>query len=592
MLEFLKKKQKPALTVSQHVSVYKSEFGTSQAHSDDSQLTRQEDGIVATAGLHGDDGKPVEPKLMRVYSVADLPEYKTILTGKDGKFELAVEKQEVCVAIGLESKAVWILVTAEFYANSRIFVMGLRERMRKAELITEKVVFAEEELIAAIYDSASRLRVSAAFEEVMTEEGIVFDQIVRYGLEHRASDIHIEVRGQQGLVRYRINGDLEQMHNENRGIYVMEQLRDTVGYAYNKLQSERTGSHSNFNPEAYQSCMIPYKVGNAKMNLRYQSTRAWGGFDVVLRYLHQYENTDTKEFCQLGYSEDQARMLDIASRTRTGLVMVAGVTGSGKSTTLKTIIENIPDREHLKIFTIEDPVEYAIPSVTQVSLQRTFSADSEKMPYREIQAVLMRCDPDTVMVGEIRDLESGETAQTLIETGHQVMATVHANSIFGVFPRLLAPNIGFSVNTLTAPQFWSLIIYQALVPVLCKFCRIPAEEVIAEKLKLIRTRFLISTDGMYVKNPSGCESCNGRGTTGVSVVAEMMQPTRMELRYIRENSEFEAEKLWRNRSDKQFDTPRMEGKTVFEHALYKAYLGEIDPRVVERFETFERFEII
>ncbi len=93
------------------------------------------------------------------------------------------------------------------------------------------------------------------------------------------------------------------------------------------------------------------------------------------------------------------------------------------------------------------------------------------------------------MLGEIRDVESGETGQVLIETGHQVMATVHANSVFGVFPRLLAPNIGFAINTLTAPQFWSLIIYQALVPLLCPECKIPAKKVMEKKLEFIQERF-------------------------------------------------------------------------------------------------------
>ncbi len=97
---------------------------------------------------------------------------------------------------------------------------------------------------------------------------------------------------------------------------------------------------------------------------------------------------------------------------------------------------------------------------------------------------------------------------------------------------------------------------------------------------------------MFVKCPEGCVHCDKRGTIGLTVVAEMMQPSRAELRLIRESNEFEAEKLWRGRSDGLFDSDKMEGKTVFEHALYKAYLGIIDPRVVERFETFERFEII
>lgn len=533
-----------------------------------------------------------EPNLQKVYSVADLPFYRKIHTVQGGQYELPPSQRENCVAIATDSGSIWILAEPNFFKVTRVFVNGLRERMRKDGLTIEKTVLAEKELIAAVYEQATRLHEAEQFEEPVTDEGILFDELVRYGLKNRASDIHVEIRGQSGEVRYRIDGELEPMRNNKRGIYTMEQLRDAIGYAYNFLQSDRTGSNGTFNPEINQSCMIPYKVGSTIVNLRYQSLRAWEGFDVIMRIQRQEETIKVERFQDLGYTDDQAQLLDIATRSRKGMVIICGIPGSGKSTTQKTIIQNIPGRETQKIITVEDPVEFKIEGTTQTSHQRSLDSNAEKTPFRETQAVLMRCNPNIVMQGEIRDKDTGESAQIFLETGLQVMATVHAQSVFGVFPRLLAENIGFSVQTLTTPQFLALVIYQALVPLLCEHCRVPAHKVIPEKMDFIHQRFDMSTDGMYVKNPDGCEHCNHRGTTGQTVVAEMLAPDRAILRKIREGDEFGAEELWRSRSDKRFDTPNMEGKTVFEHALYKAYLGQIDPRVVERFETFERFEIL
>lgn len=534
-------------------------------------------------------------EIVCLQSVADLPHMKSVLTVAGAAYELPETQRPRCVAFETDHRKIWILADAEFMRSpsTKMHVASLRERMRKAELIVEKTAVGTSELIKSINNQARHLKDSQNGEQENTEERQFFHMLVKVGLQNRATDIHAEVREKQALIRYRVDGELETMRNDVRGVYISNEVSDALGYAYNKLSSERTNSSSAFNPLESQSCMIPYSLGSRKMNLRYQSTPVHGGYDVIIRYLFDDEKAmKVSKFEDLGYSGDQAAMLDVAARTRTGMVMIAGITGSGKSTTLKTVIQNIPGRAGLKIFTVEDPVEFSIEGVSQISVQRNLKDTKVKTPYDEIQAVLMRCDPDTIMQGEIRDRPTGEAAQVFIETGHQVMATVHANSVLGVFPRLLARSIGFSLETLTTVQFWSLIIYQALVPKLCPNCKIPADKVIFGKVAYIRDKFDISTDNMFCRNEDGCPECDHRGTKGQTVVAEMVQPTRLLLKHLRERDEYEAEKAWRNNSDRKFDTPHMTGKTVFEHALYKAFLGEVDPRVVERFETFERYEKI
>jgi type II secretory ATPase GspE/PulE/Tfp pilus assembly ATPase PilB-like protein len=151
---------------------------------------------------------------------------------------------------------------------------------------------------------------------------------------------------------------------------------------------------------------------------------------------------------------------------------------------------------------------------------------------------------------------------------------------------------------LTGPNIINLLVYQALVPTLCPRCAMPTREAlpadpdVAEIDEVLRRRFRLSTAGLRWVRPGGCAACAGRGTRGKTIVAEMLQPDRVWLRHVRNNDDDAALQHFRSASDGHFDSPDMTGKTVFEHALYKALQGEIDARNCEEFDGFERFEIL
>ena len=530
--------------------------------------------------------------LATIKTLAEIPGKEIIYTAAGQQFEISNHQhRENLIAIGLTSGSVWICVDPAFYNNGKFHVSTLREKMRAAGLKVEKTVYADAKLIGTLYQSSSMTSDDKRGDEEMPPEGILFDEFVRYGIKNRATDMHFESRGQDALVKFRINGLVEPMANEFNGSYTRDQLVGAIGYAFNRLQAKGSGSHSNFSTETKQSCMIPYLIDGKPMNLRYQSSPRFVGLKVVIRFLSS-TGVKTAKYEELGYADDQREMLDLAARTRTGMVLLVGVTGSGKSTTLRTVVNNIPGKEELAIYTVEDPVEEELSCATQISVQRTLNQSSDdKAPMKELEGVLMRMDPDTIMVGEIRDKESGASAQTFLETGHQVLATLHAASALGAFPRLLSDQVGFTKSTVTSKGFWSLIVYQALVPVLCE-CKLKASDVIPEVLEKIVYRFGVATDDMCVKNPNGCPKCKKRGTIGQTVVAEMVYPNRKILEYIRSGNDFEAEKAWRQTSDKKLDSPNMTGKNVWEHAMYKAYIGTIDIREVEKIEAFDRVENI
>lgn len=536
------------------------------------------------------DPNDVDQRIKTISSAADLPKIKVILTTKDALVELSDVQRGHMVAVGLSQTTAWILVEKN-YAESpstKVHFSALRAALRKNGFAVDRTCYCDATLIQAVYASANSLR-AADGEQSFAEEGKLFHDFIEYGVKVHASDVHFEFRGQNASVRYRVDGSLEAMRNATRGVYLFDQLYGAVAFAYNKLGSARTNSDSAFNAESPQTIMIPYELNGKHMNLRWQSVKEHKGFDVILRFLHAEEAIKVERFQDLGYADDQADMLELGTRTARGLMLIAGITGSGKTTTLKTSLEKIPDRNRKKIITVEDPVEYEQQGLTQISIQRKLS-DTTDTSFKQVQSMLMRCDPDVLMLGEVRDQSTGEAVQVFVETGHQLMATTHADSVMTVFSRLTSEAIGMSLHTLTTPRFWSLIVYQALVPKLCVHCRIPAAEVIPETLAVIEGIYEISTEDMHCRNEQGCERCNQRGTKGVTVVAEMMQPTRAMLKAIRLQDEYAAEHEWRSTGDRKFDTPIMRGKTVFEHALYKAYLGVIDPRTVEQFDTFERFD--
>ncbi|SEI14517.1 ATPase, T2SS/T4P/T4SS family [Paraburkholderia hospita] len=534
------------------------------------------------------------PNWTHVQSVAELPAIQRIYTAAKSDFDVGESLRSVLVVTGHEGGTASILIDAASFRLASMHVDSLRERLRKAQIRVVKSAFADRDLIAAIYKTEQHETLADDVTGRTSEESRLFDEFIRYGIENTATDLHVVVKGQHGVIKYRIDGEMEVMKGPTNGVFTREQLQGAFGFAYNKLMGDRTGSHSSFTSDDFQSCMIPYRVGDKAMNLRWQSSRGFEGFTIYIRFLLKDKTFKAERFQDFGYEDDQAEMFARVGRTRKGMILIAGETNSGKSTALTHYIETLPERDKLNIIMVEDPTEKEVAGTSlQISLQRKLAVDSEKTKFTEVQAVLMRSDPCIIAQGEIRDLDSGTCAKTLLESGHQVLATTHAPGVMDSFVRLTSSEIGFSMETLTRPRFWSLVVCQALVPRLCTCSKHQyADETIPHITAFIRDRFQIDTSNMRTKKEGGCSLCSGRGTKGLTVVAEMYQPTRTFLQRLRDGDDFGAERVWRSESDKRFDSPSMRGKTMFEHALYKAFIGVIDPRQVETFELYDQFEIM
>jgi type II secretory ATPase GspE/PulE/Tfp pilus assembly ATPase PilB-like protein len=429
-----------------------------------------------------------------------------------------------------------------------------------------------------------------------------------------ATDLHVQVvGGSRALVQIRVGGELENLRDDRNGVYTELEAMEAMAWPFNSGASKGSNSSSQWDQSRNLYCMtLPRTVGHQQITLRYQSLRGYHGPKMIARLLNSDVNAPTLTYEQLGYAESQRKMFLEVANMPAGFVIFAGVTGSGKTTTMKTFVESHPGNGSMAMYSMEDPVEYPMRGVHQITLQRDVGDEaSSNRTYSETVASLMRADPDIVIVGEIRDSATARAGQQIVETGHMSLGTVHAHLASGIVPRLTNREIGMSRDVLTNPNMLSLLAYQALVPKLCPHCSLDAKNGLEsasehdmreggdssqywhmqELLDCVKTRFQLGTETLRFRNPNGCEHCAGRGTKGVSVVAELVLPYRRWLEYTRSGRDYEAMVHYRQGSDGDFASPDMKGKTIFEHTFYKALRGQVDPRQCERFDGFRRFEI-
>ncbi|VVE86694.1 GspE/PulE family protein [Pandoraea bronchicola] len=432
----------------------------------------------------------------------------------------------------------------------------------------------------------------ARTEEQRTGAYRNFDLIIERAIDARASDVHFEFReGQHVRVRMRIHGKLRATSETDRLSRDYHAMLDAVSAAYNSRADPSSRSHNHFDEDQHQSCSIPLNLRNRKYQLRLQSIRENRGVDVVLRLLvNEAVDDDVMSLSELGYSDDQIEVLENAVYRSPGLTIIAGETGSGKSTTLRTMMMYERDSGK-KFFSIEDPVEYIQPHVTQIPIQRRAEDGHGESAFGAAAKVLLRGDPDKLMPGEIRDVETGSFAKSMTETGHQVLSTVHASSAFGIIPRLISEEIGMPVSAVTSPNFLTAMVYQKLIPVLCDHCKLPAVGHLDEMTLCVIGGLGIDTAGVRVAGP-GCDHCKGRGTAGQTVVAEVCELSDELLDLLRQSKFWEAQRYWRAHHDGDLTSPVMYGKSAMEHAIYKMAQGRIDPADIEAaFHKLKKFQV-
>lgn len=324
-------------------------------------------------------------------------------------------------------------------------------------------------------------------------------QLFDKAIDLRATDIHLEAIPQGLQVRYRVDGSL--LDDRRISMAVAPALVSRL-----KLLADVDIAESRLP----QDGRIKTTVRGRSVDMRLATLPSHHGESLVVRLLDQ--SRVTLSLPKLGFADDARKTLSALTDQTGGIILVTGPTGSGKTTTLYSLLEMVRGGQR-KIITVEDPVEYELEGLTQVQVRPQID-----LTFARVLRAALRHDPDILLVGEIRD---GETARVAVEaslTGHLVLATLHTNSASAAPARLIDMGVEdyLLASTLTA------VVGQRLIRTLCGDCKQP--QALDED---IVSRYLPGGDDIPAATsiPVGCACCNGSGYSGRTVIYEIMQTT-------------------------------------------------------------------
>lgn len=263
--------------------------------------------------------------------------------------------------------------------------------------------------------------VSATLDKVRPDDTLAY--LVQQAYTLKASDIHLESQRQNVRIRFRVDGVLHPVAYLSYEKY--RHLVSVLASAANISTEEKDAQTGHISRS--------YKLATGEevtLNLRVEAVPTVYGMDIVARLFNL--RLEFFNLQNLGLSEDEAKVVDDIIRHPTGMVLVVGPTGSGKTTTLYSLINTLNSPER-KIITLEDPVEYNMPGVVQIPVEGQLEGQS----FAEKLRAVLRLDPDVVMVGEIRDQDTAKTALQGALTGHLVLSTFHGSSAAAALTRML-----------------------------------------------------------------------------------------------------------------------------------------------------------
>lgn len=328
------------------------------------------------------------------------------------------------------------------------------------------------------------------------------DCLIEKAHETRVSDIHIDPGVKNIRVRFRIDGVLQEVHSFPKHIH------DEIISRIKVLSKLRTDEH-----QATQDGRFRYTLLNTDefIDLRVSIVPTYHGENAVLRLLSDKVGTFTLE--SLGFSQTDKKKIIEALKKPNGMILATGPTGSGKTTTLYTLIKMLNSPE-VSIVTIEDPIEYAMNDIEQIQVN-----SKSGLNFANGLRSILRQDPNIIMVGEIRDSETAGIAVNTALTGHLLLSTLHTNDAATTLPRLLDMGIEEYLVASTV----SIAIGQRLVRKICKQCK--------ENVKItpaLRENLLESPLGTMLGEyqtfylGKGCDDCNNSGYSGRVCINEVL----------------------------------------------------------------------
>lgn len=351
---------------------------------------------------------------------------------------------------------------------------------------------------------------SARLEAIVTAgervAPLLFDEIVEEATIFRASDLHFEPKEDGVLVRFRIDGVMTEQCRFSRDVYsnIVNRIKVRSNLRLDDHFSAQDGA-------------IRHQLANgAHADMRISIVPTLDGEKIVIRLLSEYVRDFT--MADVGLSERDQHILQENSDRPFGMILVIGPTGSGKTTTLYALLKNVATPD-INVTTIEDPVEYKISNVNQIQVN-----EATNLTFAAGLRSIVRQDPDVILVGEIRDIETAEISVNAALTGHLLFSTFHANDSATAIPRLLE----MGVEPFLLASTLNLVVAQRLARRLCNKCRY---SYVVKRTELKKTfplvdKYFGKKDSITLYQGKGCSSCNHSGYNGRIALFEFLQVSR------------------------------------------------------------------
>jgi len=379
----------------------------------------------------------------------------------------------------------------------------VQEQLKQAE-VSQRVLepFEMDDDGARVAEGAQEISLSSISRDdnpvVRLVNSMLFD-----ALQSHASDIHVESTPEGLVIKYRIDGVLQQM-GQAAGLDTAEQALSRLKVLSGLDIGER---------RVPQDGRFKAKIQQRDVDFRVSIMPSIHGEDAVLRVLDKSQRGESLRLDTLGLDPDTIARIRVLASEPYGMLLVTGPTGSGKSTTLYAALSETNTGEK-KIITIEDPVEYELPGILQIPVN-----DKKGLTFARGLRSVLRHDPDTILVGEIRDGETAGIAVQAALTGHLVMSSVHANSAFSVLERF----IYMEVEPASFVEALNGVVAQRLLRRVCEACASEVEPD-PEIVRLAKLSPASLAQGHY-RVGTGCEACRHTGYRGRLAIAEVLTVT-------------------------------------------------------------------
>ncbi|PIT96076.1 hypothetical protein COT94_02325 [Candidatus Falkowbacteria bacterium CG10_big_fil_rev_8_21_14_0_10_37_14] len=472
--------------------------------------------VLLSQGLVTNDlcGQAVAEALGLVYADlnSNLPDREQVLKISE---ELAKKFRVVLFKENKKS----VVVTTDNPENEE--VLSVMEALFAGKKVTIQYSLPEDiDNILMFYRKSLETRFAKIIDEQKRLAPEIIEQILSDALSFRASDVHFEPQIEEVVIRFRVDGVLQEAGRVPKNYY--ENILNRI-----KVQSRlRIDEHF-----ATQDGAMNYSDGEVSVDIRVSVAPMVNGEKVVLRLLSSY--IKGLALADLGLSPKHQEMVELAANKPFGMILVTGPTGSGKTTTLYSLIRML-NQPGVNITTIEDPVEYKIKDINQIQVNH-----QTELTFAKGLRSIMRQDPDIILVGEIRDEETAEIAVNAALTGHLLLSAFHANDAAGTIPRLLS----MKNEPFLLASTLELIIAQRLVRKICDHCRYSFTAKLSSIPMPIKTvnKFFGKTDMLLYKG-KGCSVCGNSGYLGRTAIFELIALTsEMKELILKEPS---AQEIW------------------------------------------------